>query len=74
MSRIPSIYIYIYINPLTYRITYSYFLLQNLVEKTNATDASGNIVYGDIGVHIQQEVSFFRKDKRNVCKSILIFY
>ena len=30
--------------------------MQNLIEKTNATDASGNIVFGDIGVHIQQEV------------------
>ncbi|XP_043805757.1 ATP-dependent 6-phosphofructokinase 5, chloroplastic isoform X2 [Manihot esculenta] len=29
---------------------------QNFLEKTNATDASGNIVFGDIGVHIQQEV------------------
>ncbi|CAK7339624.1 unnamed protein product [Dovyalis caffra] len=30
---------------------------QNFLERTNATDASGNIVFGDIGVHIQQEVS-----------------
>lgn len=30
--------------------------MQNLLQKTNATDASGNIVFGDIGVHIQQEV------------------
>ncbi|KAL2528154.1 ATP-dependent 6-phosphofructokinase 5 [Forsythia ovata] len=29
---------------------------QNFLEKTNATDASGNIVLGDIGVHIQQEI------------------
>nr|XP_028950304.1 ATP-dependent 6-phosphofructokinase 5, chloroplastic-like [Malus domestica] len=28
---------------------------QNLIQKTNATDASGNMVFGDIGVHIQQE-------------------
>lgn len=32
-------------------------MLQNFVEKTNAKDASGNIVLGDIGVHLQQEVS-----------------
>lgn len=30
--------------------------MQNLLQKTNATDASGNVVFGDIGVHIQQEV------------------
>lgn len=30
--------------------------MQNLIKKTNATDASGNIVFGDVGVHIQQEV------------------
>ena len=30
--------------------------MQNLIERTNATDASGNMVFGDIGVHIQQEV------------------
>lgn len=36
---------------------YSFFLPQNFLEKTNAKDASGNIVFGDIGVHIQQEVS-----------------
>ncbi|XP_031285412.1 ATP-dependent 6-phosphofructokinase 5, chloroplastic isoform X2 [Pistacia vera] len=35
---------------------------QNLIEKTNATDASGNIVLGDIGVHIQQETKkYFKK-------------
>ncbi|KAG9141817.1 hypothetical protein Leryth_013943 [Lithospermum erythrorhizon] len=28
---------------------------QNLVQKTNAKDASGNVVFGDIGVLIQQE-------------------
>ncbi|KAL4579706.1 hypothetical protein LXL04_015865 [Taraxacum kok-saghyz] len=28
---------------------------QNFLEKTNAKDASGNTVLGDIGVHIQQE-------------------
>ncbi|KAK9949428.1 hypothetical protein M0R45_004950 [Rubus argutus] len=28
---------------------------QNLLQKTNATDASGNVIFGDIGVHIQQE-------------------
>lgn len=32
------------------------FYLQNFLKKTNATDASGNIVLGDIGVHLQQEV------------------
>lgn len=38
-------------------LTLDSFGLQNLVEQTNARDASGNIVLGDIGVHIQQEVS-----------------
>ncbi|XP_068641121.1 ATP-dependent 6-phosphofructokinase 5, chloroplastic [Aristolochia californica] len=35
---------------------------QNLLPKTNATDASGNIVLGDIGVHIQQETKKFFKE------------
>ncbi|KAK9011296.1 hypothetical protein V6N11_044148 [Hibiscus sabdariffa] len=35
---------------------------QNLIEKTNATDASGNIVLGDIGVHIQQETKKYFKE------------
>ena len=35
------------------------FCVQNLLEKTNATDASGNVVLGDIGVYIQQEVGDF---------------
>ncbi|CAI0419910.1 unnamed protein product [Linum tenue] len=35
---------------------------QNLLQKTNATDASGNMVLGDIGVHIQQETKkYFRE-------------
>lgn len=34
---------------------------QDILEKTNATDASGNIVLGDIGVRIQQEVKKFFK-------------
>ncbi|CAI0474334.1 unnamed protein product [Linum tenue] len=35
---------------------------QNLLQKTNAKDASGNIVLGDIGVHIQQETKkYFRE-------------
>ncbi|KAM0012706.1 putative 6-phosphofructokinase [Helianthus debilis subsp. tardiflorus] len=35
---------------------------QNFVEKTNAKDASGNIVYGDIGVHIHQEIKRYFKE------------
>ncbi|KAJ0981333.1 hypothetical protein J5N97_009588 [Dioscorea zingiberensis] len=35
---------------------------QNLIEKTNAADASGNIVLGDIGFHIQQETKKYFKD------------
>lgn len=31
-------------------------MVQNFLEKSNAKDASGNIILGDIGVHIQQEV------------------
>lgn len=35
---------------------------QNMVEKTHAKDAGGNIILGDIGVHIQQETKkYFRK-------------
>uniref|UniRef100_A0A5B7CCD3 ATP-dependent 6-phosphofructokinase n=1 Tax=Davidia involucrata TaxID=16924 RepID=A0A5B7CCD3_DAVIN len=29
---------------------------QDLLEKSNLTDASGNVVLGDIGVHIQQQI------------------
>ncbi|XP_077224548.1 ATP-dependent 6-phosphofructokinase 5, chloroplastic-like [Tasmannia lanceolata] len=29
---------------------------QDLLQKSNATDASGNVVFGDIGVHIQQQI------------------
>ncbi|XVF61536.1 hypothetical protein PTKIN_Ptkin08bG0137400 [Pterospermum kingtungense] len=35
---------------------------QNFIEKTKATDASGNIVLGDIGVHIQHETKKYFKD------------
>ncbi|XVF17330.1 hypothetical protein REPUB_Repub10bG0111500 [Reevesia pubescens] len=35
---------------------------QNLVQKTNATDASGNIVLGDIGVRLQQEMKKYFKE------------
>ncbi|KAI4328148.1 hypothetical protein L6164_020529 [Bauhinia variegata] len=35
---------------------------QNLVQKTNATDASGNIVLGDIGVRLQQETKKYFKE------------
>uniref|UniRef100_A0A803NDD4 Phosphofructokinase domain-containing protein n=1 Tax=Chenopodium quinoa TaxID=63459 RepID=A0A803NDD4_CHEQI len=34
----------------------------NLLEKSNATDASGNAVFGDIGVHIQQEIKKYFKE------------
>jgi len=33
--------------------------MQNLLQKTNATDASGNPVFRDIGVYIQQEVCYY---------------
>jgi hypothetical protein len=33
-------------------------LLQDWLQKSNATDASGNPVLSDIGVHIQQKVRF----------------
>jgi len=33
--------------------------VQNLLQNTNAKDASGNIVFGDIGVYIQQEVCIY---------------
>ncbi|KAH7656326.1 6-phosphofructokinase protein [Dioscorea alata] len=35
---------------------------QELLEKLNATDASGNAVLGDIGVHIQQKIKKHFKD------------
>ncbi|XP_071913852.1 ATP-dependent 6-phosphofructokinase 5, chloroplastic-like isoform X1 [Coffea arabica] len=35
---------------------------ENHLEKTNAKDASGNIVLGDIGVHIQQEIKKYFKE------------
>ncbi|KAL6959457.1 ATP-dependent 6-phosphofructokinase 5, chloroplastic [Sarracenia purpurea var. burkii] len=35
---------------------------QNYLRKTNATDASGNIVLGDIGVHLQQEIKKYFKE------------
>ncbi|RDX87636.1 ATP-dependent 6-phosphofructokinase 5, chloroplastic, partial [Mucuna pruriens] len=35
---------------------------QNLLQKTNATDASGNVVFGDIGVYIQQETKKYFKE------------
>ncbi|XP_027362836.1 ATP-dependent 6-phosphofructokinase 5, chloroplastic-like [Abrus precatorius] len=35
---------------------------QNLLQKTNATDASGNIIFGDIGVYIQQETKKYFKE------------
>ncbi|KAJ1442143.1 Pyrophosphate-dependent phosphofructokinase [Sesbania bispinosa] len=35
---------------------------QNLLQKTNAKDASGNIVFGDIGVYIQQETKKYFKE------------
>ncbi|GAB2232124.1 hypothetical protein Drorol1_Dr00011147 [Drosera rotundifolia] len=37
---------------------------QNLIEKTNARDASGNTVFGDIGVYIQQEI---KKHFKELC-------
>ena len=54
--------------------------MQNFLQKTNATDASGNIVLGDIGVHIQQEVwdcIYFAFESERYChesiKMIMIF-
>ncbi|KAJ1399532.1 Pyrophosphate-dependent phosphofructokinase [Sesbania bispinosa] len=35
---------------------------QNLLQKTNATDASGNTVLGDIGVYTQQETKKYFKE------------
>jgi len=32
---------------------------QEYFQKSNATDASGNMVLSDIGVHLQQKVSLF---------------
>ncbi|CAJ2647405.1 ATP-dependent 6-phosphofructokinase 5, chloroplastic-like [Trifolium pratense] len=35
---------------------------QNLLQKTNDTDASGNVKFGDIGVYIQQETKKYFKE------------
>ncbi|KAL2246646.1 ATP-dependent 6-phosphofructokinase 5, chloroplastic [Sesamum indicum] len=35
---------------------------QDLLQKTNATDASGNVILGDIGAYIQQETKKFFKE------------
>ncbi|KAB1214532.1 6-phosphofructokinase 5, chloroplastic [Morella rubra] len=35
---------------------------QDFLQKTNARDASGNIVFGDIGVHLQQETKKYFKE------------
>ncbi|KAL0733639.1 hypothetical protein Bca4012_009849 [Brassica carinata] len=35
---------------------------ENLLEKTNAKDASGNTILGDFGVHIQQETKKYFKE------------
>ncbi|CAL0311864.1 unnamed protein product [Lupinus luteus] len=35
---------------------------QDLLQKTNATDASGNAIFGDIGVYIQQETKKYFKE------------
>jgi len=32
------------------------FFLQDLLQKSGATDASGNVIFSDIGVHMQQKV------------------
>lgn len=49
-------------NPLRWARTITFPLsflpMQSFLENTNAKDASGNKVLGDIGVHIQQEVWF----------------
>lgn len=50
--------------------------MQNFLEKTNATDASGNIVFGDIGVHIQQEVWDCNLSwllNQRVCLTVILF-
>ncbi|KAF9678186.1 hypothetical protein SADUNF_Sadunf07G0008900 [Salix dunnii] len=39
---------------------------QNFLGRTNATDASGNTVLGDFGVHIQQE--FAASDHFSTCR------
>ncbi|KAK6928205.1 Phosphofructokinase domain [Dillenia turbinata] len=35
---------------------------QDLLEKSNLKDASGNVVFGDIGVHIQQQIKRYFKE------------
>ncbi|PAN47579.1 hypothetical protein PAHAL_9G256100 [Panicum hallii] len=35
---------------------------QEYLQKSNATDASGNMVLGDIGVHLQQKIKYHFKD------------
>ncbi|XP_028098165.1 ATP-dependent 6-phosphofructokinase 5, chloroplastic-like [Camellia sinensis] len=36
--------------------------MQDFLQKTNAKDASGNIVFGDIGVHLQHETKKYFKE------------
>lgn len=32
--------------------------IQDLLQKSNLKDASGNVIFADFGVHIQRQVSF----------------
>lgn len=33
-----------------------FLFMQDLLQKSNATDASGNVILSDFGVHMQQKV------------------
>ena len=39
-----------------FRLWFLDLLLQDLLQKSNATDASGNVILSDFGVHMQQKV------------------
>ena len=36
------------------------FFLQDLLQKSGATDASGNVIFSDIGVHMLQKVCIWQ--------------
>ena len=39
------------------RNVFLWLFFQDLLQKSNATDASGNVILSDFGVHMQQKVS-----------------
>jgi hypothetical protein len=46
--------------------------LQDLLQKSNATDLSGNVILSDFGVHMQQKVYAHVKPHMQVCSAFTI--